>query len=332
MNIQNNDQHGKDDELLEALFKHASSRQRAPRDMEQKIRAELFDQWGRQTRQRRLRRQLVGWAIAASVVLVVLVSTDLLRRPEPAIQGVLVASVEKRLGDVYIRDGDGKEALLASDSQVFAGSELSTSGNSRLSMSWANGESVRMDQNSRLELISETEISLRSGKLYIDSGGANDEDRVLVVQTPSGPVRHIGTRYITSVMGKQVTVSVRDGEVAVGSGQKQTIAMQGQKLQFTGNGQASSSAILTYGEEWRWTELVAPRFNTDGRSLDEFLEWVGRETGREIRYASTTAKLAATQTRMHGDVDAEPLRAMELMLQTSDLKPQLNNGVILVSF
>jgi hypothetical protein len=39
----------------------------------------------------------------------------------------------------------------------------------------------------------------------------------------------------------------------------------------------------------------------------------------------------AIQTRMHGSVDLEPLHAMELMLQTSDLVPSVKDGVILVS-
>lgn len=331
MNIQKNEQNGKDDEMLESLFRHASSRQRAPRDLERKIRAELHAQWSGQVRQHRLRKQVVGWAIAASVVLAVVVSTDQFRRPDPVMRDV-VASVEKQIGEVYSRNRDGETTLLAGNAQLLAGSELSTPADSRFAMSWANGESIRVDQDSRLVVVSKNEISLLSGKLYIDSGGAADRNGVLVIQTPSGPVRHIGTRYLTSVTGNQVTISVRDGEVAVGTGEEQTIASQGQKLQFSGHGRYSSSAILTYGEDWRWTELVAPRFNTDGRSIGEFLQWVGRETGREIRYASAEAKLAAGHTRMHGDVDAEPMRALELMLQTSDLKPQVKDGVILVSF
>jgi hypothetical protein len=40
----------------------------------------------------------------------------------------------------------------------------------------------------------------------------------------------------------------------------------------------------------------------------------------------------AAETRLHGNVDLEPLQAMQLMLQTSDLIPSVRDGVILVSF
>jgi ferric-dicitrate binding protein FerR (iron transport regulator) len=263
--------------------------------------------------------------------LALLVSTVLVRQRVPA-QHVVVASVEKKLGDISVREGGAEASPLTTGTRLLAGSVLSTSRDSRLALTWINGESVRADQDSRLSLVSATEIDLLEGSLYIDSRGMGAGDVSLVVQTPTGPVQHIGTQYLTSVHGEEVTVSVREGEVAVGSGDEKVVAVQGQKLRVTKTGQRSTTVVPTYGGDWQWTELVAPRFDTDGRSVRELLEWVGRETGRTIEYGSPGAESMAAETRMHGNVDLEPLRAMEVMLQTSDLIARVEDGVILVSF
>ena len=331
MNITENDQSGNDDKALEALFRHASTRKRAPLEVETEVREELHSEWQALTRRRRIRRHVGGWAIAASVVLALFISVNQFRQPDPAINGPVLATVDKRAGDIFIQNAPGETSRLPADVQLHAGSELSTIKDARIALAWVSGESLRMDENSRVSLISNTEISLLSGKIYIDSAGSGNQGRALIINTPSGPVSHIGTRYITTVSGDEVTVSVREGKVSIGSGDGATIAVQGQRLHLADNGQHSATAIPIYGEEWQWTELIAPQFNVDGRTMREFLDWVGHETGRKIEYASAQSELAAAQTRMHGNIDLEPLRAMELMLQTSDLTAVVNEGVILVS-
>lgn len=331
MNISENYQAGKEDKELEALFRHATARQRPPLEVERDIREKLHSDWLHVTRRRRLRRHVAGWAVAAMVMLAVFISISQFRQTDPVIHGPVLASVDKRTGDVFIKNAAAETSRLPVDAQLRAGSILSTIQDSRIALAWTSGESLRMDQNSRISLISNSEISLLSGKIYIDSAGAGVKGTALVINTPSGPVSHIGTQYITTVSGNEVTVSVREGKVSIGSGDEATVAVQGQRLRLADNGQYSATAIPVYGDEWQWIELIAPRFNMDGRTMQEFLEWVGRETGRKIEYGSAESELAAAQTRMHGNIDLEPLHAMELMLQTSDLTAVINDGVIHVS-
>jgi ferric-dicitrate binding protein FerR (iron transport regulator) len=278
-----------------------------------------------------MRKQALVWASAAAVVLAVFVTTIQLRQAD-LVQPIVVASVEKQLGEVFVEESGAKVSLLAVDTQLLAGSGLSTARESRLALAWVNGESVRVDEDSLLTLDSDTEISLIEGRIYVDSREGGAGDAVLTIQTPSGPVRHVGTQYITDVHGGEVTVSVREGKVAIGGGDDMRTAAQGQRIQVTQTGEHTTTAIATYGDDWQWAELVAPRFDTDGRSVREFLEWVGRETGRRIEYGSVAAETMAAETRLHGNVDLEPLQAMQLMLQTSDLIPSVRDGVILVSF
>jgi ferric-dicitrate binding protein FerR (iron transport regulator) len=331
MNTIDKDQNGKDDKVLEELFKHVSSRERAPQEVEQKIREALHGEWTQATRQRRTRKKMVTWAIAASVVLSVFVLTEMLRQPAPQAQRISLATVEKKTGEVFVQATGEQVSKPHGSEHLLTGDELSTRDGSRVALSWANGESIRIDQNSRVALISESEIKLLTGKIYIDSAGALIKNKPFRILTPTGPVSHMGTQYITVVIGDEVTVKVRKGEVSVGAGENRAIAIQGQKLHVSGAGQRSVTTIPVYGEDWLWAEQLAPQFNMDGHTLKELLDWVGRETGRKIEYDSAESELAAAQTRLHGNLDLEPLRAMDLMLQTSDLTSSVQDGVILVS-
>jgi len=331
MNLIDKEPDNREEEVLKALFKHASSRKRPPQAVENEIRETLHGEWLKQTRKRRLRKRVAGWAIAASVLLALLVSTGLLWQPAPDLQQVSLATVEKMTGDVYVRNEGEQVARVLPSVGLVAGSELSTSSGSRIALTWDNGESIRVDENSRIAFISSSEIGLHSGHIYIDSAGARIKDKAFSIRTPSGPVSHLGTQYITGITGDGISISVREGEVSIGSGAERTIAMQGQKLSITSDGHQSLTSIPVYGENWQWIEQLAPDFNMDGRTMQDFLDWVGHETGLEIKYDSDKTRAVAAQTRMHGMVELEPLRAMELILQTSDLTHVLKDGTIRIS-
>lgn len=331
MNTTDKDHIGNDDEVLEALFKHVSSRKSAPREVEQEIREALHSEWTIQTRKRRMRAKVAAWAIAASVVLALFVVTNMFRQPAHDVLRSQLASVEKSTGDVFVQAPGEQTSRRLDAEQLFTGDVLSTTQGARIALTLESGESVRLDHNSRVVLISVTEIELLSGKIYMDTDEARIKGKEFRILTPSGLVSHVGTQYITAIAGDGVTISVREGEVSMGSDENKTIAIQGQELRVSADGQRSITTIQIYGEDWHWTEQVSPGFNMDGHSLKELLDWVGRETGRKIEYGSTESEIAAAQTQLHGSVDLEPLRAMELMLQTSDLTHVLQDGVILVS-
>ena len=89
-----------------------------------------------------------------------------------------------------------------------------------------------------------------SGKIYIDTAGVRVKSKEFTILTPSGSVSHVGTQYITAIAGDDVTISVREGEVSMGSDEDMTIAIQGQELRVSANGQSSITAIPIYGEDW----------------------------------------------------------------------------------
>ena len=41
-------------------------------------------------------------------------------------------------------------------------------------------------------------------------------------------------------------------------------------------------SIDTTGASWAWVETLAPEVDIEDRPLEEFLDWVARETGRKL--------------------------------------------------
>jgi hypothetical protein len=85
-----------------------------------------------------------------------------------------------------------------------------------------------------------------------------------------------------------------------------------------------------HGAAWQWAEALAAPYASDGRSLADFLGWVGRETGHRVEYASTDAAHAAANAELRGKVEMEPMRALQSVVQTSDLLAEVDDGIITV--
>ncbi len=333
MNSKDKENQENSDELFESLFKNALTRTRAPAADEARIRAALHAEWKQAVGRRRWRRLTIGLAAAASVVLAIFVYNGVFNDPTSQMPSLMVASVVKQSGRIMAGTGGTQEATqqLQAGDRLMSGSVITTAYDARLAMRWLEGESIRLDENTRLKLISETDIELLSGRIYIDS---HADDRVpggkgkLAVNTPFGRVQPLGTRYMTSLTGGSVIVSVRQGSVAITGNNEESIAEVGQQLIISSKGNVGLAPIAVFGENWQWIEEISPGFTLDDRSLADFLDWVSRESGHSLEYGSAAAETLARDTVMHGAVDLQPMRALELMLQTSDLVAEVHAGVI----
>ena len=333
MNSTDHENQENSDELFESLFKHAATRKQAPADDEARIRAALYAQWKQAAGRRRWRRLTVGLAAAASVVLTIFISTGVFNDSTSQTPTRMVASVVKQSGRVMAGTSGTPESTkqLQAEDSLMSGSVITTAYDARLAIRWLNGESIRLDENTRLLLISDTDIELLSGRIYIDSHAdvnKPDSKSELAIDTPFGRVQHFGTQYMTSLTDGSVIVSVRQGSVAVTGNNEQSIAKGGQQLSVSVKGKVSLTPIAVYGETWQWIEQISPGYTLDGRSMFDFLDWVSRESGRSLEYGSAAAEILARDTVMHGTVDLQPMRALELMLQTSDLVAEVHTGVI----
>ena len=241
MNSTENQNQENSDQLFESLFKNAASRTRAPADDEARILAALHAEWKQATGRRRRRRLTVGLAAAASVVLAIFVYTGVFNDSPSQTPTRMVASVVKQSGSVMTGPTRAHEAMqqLRAEETLMSGTLITTAYAARLAIRWLGGESIRLDENTRLILISETDIELLSGRIYIDSQADDnkpDSKSELAINTPFGRVQHLGTQYMTSLTDGSVIVSVRQGSVSITANNEESIAEGGQQLSVSSKG------------------------------------------------------------------------------------------------
>jgi ferric-dicitrate binding protein FerR (iron transport regulator) len=199
-----------------------------------------------------------------------------------------------------------------------------------MAVRWADGSSVRLDQNSAVQLTASGDIQLLAGRLYVDTQDSIDAAETFVVLTPAGKVRHLGTQYMTALDNAGTTISVRQGRVRIDGPAALAEAGAGEQLRVDPAGSSTRRVIPVYGDLWQWTQAVAPAFSSDGRTVADFLDWVSHESGRSIRYASPEASRMAQQVQLRGQIDMEPMRALAVVLPTSDLFFEVDEGALVI--
>lgn len=318
---------GKKDDVFEALFRHAEARAAAPPEDEKLVREALHSEWLQLTRQRRNRNMVWTLGMAASLVLATLLAVQFFVGSDSPVY-VPVASIERAIGDYSTETPAPFTGMV---NTLYSNQTVSTGPDSRLAILWQSGESIRLDRNTRLNLLSSTEIELLSGQVYIDTeNNQGSSERGFTITTAAGTVRHLGTRYMVGYLDQQLAVSVRSGQVLVAAEQAEAIAVEGQRITVTPGGTVSEAEIPTWGKDWDWTESITPEFNLDGRTMADFLDWVSRESGRPLQFTNSSAEILARSTVLKGSVDLEPMRALVVMLQTSDLVLQSSDQAIII--
>lgn len=316
-----------DEELFIRLFRHARSRRGVAEKDERRVRAAVHAEWRAAIAQRRQRR--VGWSLAAAAALVAAVVLVTMGLQGPTTPGPVLASVLRVEG---VHRLHGKEAaagrpLASAAADLRAGEQLHTGPSGGVTLRWHSGEMLRLSGDSRIVLEAPDEVSLLAGRLFIDTHGA----RGVRVNTPAGRVRHLGTAYMLQQSGPRLTVSVREGRVALESEGHRTVASQGQQLRTSGTGEPQLRTIATWGAAWAWADALAPPFELDGRTVHEFIGEVARETGNRVEFEDASAEALARSSVLQGRVELEPLAALDLVLRTTDLVAVAADGRIVIS-
>ena len=300
------------------------------------IREAVQAEWQAVTGKRRSRTQLTRFAMAASVLLAVIASFNVLR--DSGIAPPQVATINKSYGSILL--GNQSQLHELSDfSTITVGQSIVTRTDSGIGLEWENGGSLRIDADTRIEFISADAIYLRSGRIYFDStpsaliasvsGKSNASN--FRIETDHGTVTHIGTQYMTHASSEELTVSVREGQVAMDGNYHDETVREGQQLKIAGNTRPSVANFSRHGAAWDWVEQTSPVADVDGRSVADFLNWVGRETGLEIVYKSPEAERVAHAGILKGKVDMDPRSALEFRMKGEDLNWYIDGGTIIVS-
>ena len=325
------------DEALEELLKHASPRPMPSRSDEAVVRQALRAEWQAVSGRHRSRRRIVGFAMAATVLIGVFSVFSLFRLP--VVDAVQVATIEKSFGAIYLLGESSELRETPALSSVLSGQTIVTGDEAGIALAWGLGGSVRLDANTRVTFRDDESVYLESGRVYFDSepsaliaGITAGDTKDFVVITDYGEVSHIGTQFMTRVGDRNLSVSVREGRVAVDGQYHDYVASSGEQVTLSGRQQPSVLSISGYAKDWSWVSRTSPPADVDGKSIYEFLQWVHRETGLEPRFEGQAEQVARIEL-LKGTIDAEPLKALPRWMATTALGYEINEGegVIYVS-
>ncbi len=319
------------DRAIEDLIGRTAPRPTPPADAMQKARLAIQQDWQQVTRRRTSRRRMMLLATAAAFVIgVALVMNTLLA---PVEQPVQVATMDKAVGTVYMLGEKSVLNPVVDLAAVRSGETIKTDRNASVGLSWGNGGSLRLDQNTEVRFVSADRIELHSGRVYFDSMPETGRPARLTIATHEGDVTHIGTRFMAAVDDISLTVSVRDGKVRV-DGYYRVTVNDGKRAQFIGASRPREFNIRAYGPDWHWVETTAPAQALNGKKLKELLEWVARETGYRIEFnEGVESEIDIDDVDVTGVDRDTPRAALDKSLRVTALDYRFDdeNGVIIIS-
>lgn len=318
------------DNDLASLLRAAGVRVQPSEQITSDVREAVEAEWRATCAARQRRQRMTLWSVAASVAVVAV--TAWLAQPLYMRSDALVASLSRIEGPVeYRSDSDEKWGPLPAGVTLRGGAELRTGESGRAALRLASGVEMRMDSSTRIAFDDTNHARLRRGGVYVDSGAnAADASRDLELDTPAGTVRHLGTQYEARVVGDAVRIGVREGRVSVDLRGADAIGTAGEQLVIE-DGRVARSPLAPNAASWAWIGAVTPAFAIEGRSVNEFLAWAGRETGRRITYASPEAAQQARAIVLKGSVSGlTPDEAVAAVLSTTPLATAIEGDQIRV--
>jgi ferric-dicitrate binding protein FerR (iron transport regulator) len=326
----------KSDEVIESILRSAPPRPVPSAADVADVRSVVREEWLALCGRRRMRRRLVSLAAAASIVGAIAASLFVLRVPSALPEQV--AAIDRSAGPVYLLDEQAILHELHDMPELSTGQTLVTGGGAAAALTWFGGGSLRVDENTRIEFVSPSEIFLRGGRVYFDSQPSALQARAaprataaFAVRSLEGLIHHVGTQYMAGISADGLTVSVREGQVKVVGNAADATATAGQQVRLQGSARPTYANIGTHGDAWRWAEKIGPEVIVDQRSAHEFIAWVARESGLDVRFESEAVEQLARTTRMSGGSGGlEPRAALAVLLQTTTLDASIENGSILV--
>jgi len=317
----------RDDTDLAALLAAAGPRNLPSQEALASVRAAVEAEWRATVTARQRRHRFTSWAAAAGVAAAALAVwiAQPLRSPD----GLVVASLTRVVGDVQQNAGDGRWIPLDSAGSLETGAQLRTGTGGQAALRLNDGVELRLDSRTLVVFDGMQQGRLERGAVYVDSHaepGTMASDFTLA--TPAGTVRHLGTQYQARIANGDLRVAVREGRVQVGTTAGDVQAAAGEQLTIS-SGRVARSGLAANAADWDWLATITPPFSLEGRSVDAFLAWAGRETGRAVVYGSPDAEQQAREVILSGTLEGlTPDDAVAAVLSTTSLQAALDGDRI----
>jgi len=317
------------DRSIETLIRLAGERELPSEEATHRARLAAEESWRRMlnTSARRPRwRMPAAWAAALGLVAFAAWLWTQRAATPPA---TVVARIVELKGAVTLRQGNAEQVVVP-EAKLLSGTMVSTD-DGRVAAAFADALSLRLDQHTRLRFDSHDHVTLLQGALYVDSGGLG-AGPPLVISTPAGEVRHVGTQFQVHVSGEETRIRVREGRVALRRGNDPSrLVASGDELEVRGDDERWRHGLASFGEEWEWATSVATTIAIEDRPLSEFLGWIAREHGWQVHYADDSLQQRMLDIRLHGSLDGLATDAMlERVSLVTGVPLVTNDGVLRV--
>jgi hypothetical protein len=330
---------GAEDRLVARLIKLAGRRPPVPDARTARVRAAVHAEWQDTIRSRRRRRTTTraAWSLAAAAMLILIAGLVAWQAGVgPWSSASPVASVELVHSAVQLAASDSASRAGESESaragmELRSGAVVETDVDGLLALRFGTGHSVRLDGATRLRVRSADRLELQRGAVYVDSGPDAGAGKALVVDTPFGSAREIGTQFEVRLDGNAMRLRVREGAVDLEhQGQSQT-AQAGIELELNASGELRRGEIPLYGSPWDWVQRSAPAIDLDGTTLDRFLSWAARETGMKVLFLDASTAEAAPGISLSGSIEGlDPQEALSAVLPTCGLSHRIEQGTLII--
>jgi ferric-dicitrate binding protein FerR (iron transport regulator) len=321
--------------LEKILVRHLTTKPLDPEALN-RVRAAVQDAWEATSSPtaspgtRRSVRHWLSWAGIAVAACVVAAVIGLFVVGQPADERKIIGSLARtRDGPIEVGERFFRHRTLAVGEVVRVGDNITAGGAALILLT--QGGSLRVAEGSVIGVATASELHLKRGTIYVDKPAGLPNAGRLRVATRAGLVEHVGTEFEVFSDEQIVRIRVREGQVRFSGATGVQLAPAGTELVAASDGQVTRQSVPTYGRDWQWTVALAPEFAIEGRSLDDYLQWISREMGRTVVFADARARMSAQRTILHGPIRSPAtLDALAEILSSTSLTYELADGVIRV--
>ncbi len=283
------------EEQIEQLLARVGSIPQPPEDMRDRVKAQVEATWQETVQARQARKKYPAFAAAAVITLAIAVGW--MNTKEPISQPV-IASLDSSQHSIQLST-DGTQWSATESPTIVEGAYIQAMETASLSLS--NTLNVRMKPQTVVQLTSLDELRLISGEIYLDSYDKPDQDRFSVI-TEFGIAEDIGTQFSVATNNNGWHIQVREGEVLVKDDSTKLRLEEEERVEINALNEVARQTLPDHHDSWQWVESSRPSYEIEGKTVDTYLNWVARETGRDLQYNTDEAKRSAETTLLHGSI------------------------------
>jgi len=278
-------------------------------------------------------RRLMPWLAAAAALVAVAVGLTVLRSPD-GVANAAVATLQTARGEVWIARGgsdDWRQAGAGDLGELRAGDALRTATDGRAVVLLIPGASLRLNADTRVVLNAADRIEVAEGTIYLDSGGKANGAAVTRLHTPLGEVWDVGTQFELRADPQTLRIRVREGAVQFQGDDRSVHSEAGDELLIPVRGDTVRGHIAPDDDAWGWVADLASFHAQGDYTAATLLAWIGRETGRTLRFDGPATQAHAETLLLHGAEGLSPRDTLDVVAATTDLRYALESGTILIS-